>query len=221
MELDFKDEVQDKPDHENDDPPVIPREKLAIFDKIDDEEHYEIVEDDAKPDEVEWWSLFLGEAGAEGESALYEVSMDDWEDVMLTLTADSGAANHVLNSADIPGYTVMESEASKAGRGFVGPDGCRIPSEGEAELNLMGPQGGFRSTFQVAKVTRPLMSIARICDRGHKVIFEKSHATVVDLRGREVCQFARKGNLYMVDVTLKAPRPNNKAKAPGFARPAR
>ena len=133
------------------------------------------------------------------------VNEDEWEDILMTLTADSGAGNHVLSREDAPGYAVASSEGSRKGKGFVGVDGVRIPNEGQVELNLAGPQGRFKSTFQVAKVTRPLMSIARICDRGHRVIFEKSHASVLNEQGQEVCRFARRGNLYMIDVKLKAP----------------
>ena len=75
----------------------------------------------------------------------------------------------------------------------MGVSGTRIDNEGEAELNLAGPHGAFRSTFQVAKVNRPLMSIARICDRGHTVTFCKTHASVLDGKGREICRFVRKG----------------------------
>ena len=139
---------------------------------------------------------------------------DEWEDVVLTITADSGAGNHVLSREDIPGYAVGESAGSRAGRGFVGVSGDRIDNEGEAELNLAGPSGSFRSTFQVAKVNRPLMSIARICDKGHTVSFCKTHASVLDSRGQEICKFLRKGNLYMIDVTLKAP-----GRKAGFTRP--
>jgi len=133
------------------------------------------------------------------------VNEDEWEDILMTLTADSGAGNHVLSREDAPGYKVGPSEGSRRGKGFVGVDGVRIPNEGEVELNLAGPQGKFKSTFQVAKVTRPLMSIARICDRGHRVVFEKGHASVLNTKGEEICRFARKGNLYMIDVKLKAP----------------
>jgi hypothetical protein len=133
------------------------------------------------------------------------VNEDEWEDIMMTLTADSGAGNHVMSREDAPGYQVQPSEGSKRGKGFVGVDGVRIPNEGEVELNLAGPQGKFKSTFQVAKVTRPLMSIARICDRGHKVVFEKGHASVLNSQGQEICRFARRGNLYMIDVKLRAP----------------
>jgi hypothetical protein len=141
---------------------------------------------------------------------------DDWEDILLSLTADSGAGNHVLSREDIPGYRINESAGSKAGRGFVGVSGGRIDNEGESELNLLGPNGRFKSTFQIARVNRPLMSIARICDRGHTVLFCKTHASVLDAKQREVCRFARKGNLYMVDVTLKAP-----PRTPGFTRQGR
>ncbi len=139
------------------------------------------------------------------------INEDEWEDIMITVTADSGAGNHVCSREDAPGYSVQLSEGSKRGTGFVGVDGVRIANEGEMELNLAGPQGKFKSTFQVAKVTRPLMSIARICDRGHKVVFEKGHASVLNAQGQEICRFARRGNLYMIDVKLKAP-------GPGFAR---
>ena len=157
-------------------------------------------------------ALFFEEEDDDGE-ALCEIGDEDWEDIVLTLTADSGAGNHVLSREDIPGYQVTESAGSKAGRGFIGVSGGRIDNEGESELNLMGTHGKFKSTFQVAKVNRPLMSIARICDRGHTVLFTTTHASVLDARGREVCRFARKGNLYMVDVHLKAP-----PKKPSFTR---
>jgi len=151
----------------------------------------------------------VGDGSASAED-LY-INEDEWEDIMMTVTADSGAGNHVCSREDAPGYSVQPSEGSKRGTGFVGVDGVRIANEGEVELNLAGPQGKFKSTFQVAKVTRPLMSIARICDRGHRVVFEKSHASVLNAQGQEICRFARRGNLYMIDVKLKAP-------GPGFAR---
>jgi len=147
----------------------------------------------------------------DGSSEEAYINEDEWEDIMMTVTADSGAGNHVCSREDAPGYSVQPSEGSKRGTGFVGVDGVRIANEGEVELNLAGPQGKFKSTFQVAKVTRPLMSIARICDKGHRVVFEKGHASVLNGQGQEICRFARRGNLYMIDVKLKAP-------GPGFAR---
>ena len=164
-------------------------------------------------------SLFCGETEDEDYEPVC-IGEDEWEDIVLTVTADSGAGNHVLAPEDIPGYAISESAGSKAGRGFIGVSGDRIDNEGEAELNLAGAYGPFRSTFQVAKVNRPLMSIAKICDKGHTVLFCKTHASVMDGKGKEICRFARKGNLYMIDVTLKAPsrRTDGPSRRSGFTR---
>jgi len=75
--------------------------------------------------------------------------------------------------------------------------------------------GGTRllsSVFQIAKVTRPLMSVGRICDHGMKVAFDAQRAVVTDDKVSELCVFERKpGGLYIAKFRLKAP-------SPGFTR---
>ena len=71
----------------------------------------------------------------------------------------------------------------------------------------------LRSIFQIAKVTRPLMSVGKIRDNGMKVVFDDVSATVIDRKDDSVlCVFERKpGGLYTYKFRLKAP-------SPGFAR---
>ena len=128
---------------------------------------------------------------------------------------DDGDAAH-----DAPGYSLRESEGSRNGKGFIAANGDRIKNEGEVLLNLEAAngQGGvqaMRSTFQSARVSRPLMSVAQIRDHGYKCIFEKDRATVVDkdLKPKFICE--RRGGLYTAPTKLKAPPPP----AP-FQRPA-
>ena len=61
------------------------------------------------------------------------------------------------------------------------------------------------SVFQVAEITRPLMSVSRICDQDMVCIFEKTHARIVDKGGREVARFARDGGLYTCTMKLRQP----------------
>ena len=63
------------------------------------------------------------------------------------------------------------------------------------------------SVFQVADLTRPLMSVSQICVHGFKCIFEKEQATVVDkdMHPKFVCE--RRGGIYVTPMTLKAPMP--------------
>ena len=127
---------------------------------------------------------------------------------------DSGAGEHVANDKDAPGYMVVESRGSKVGQNFVGAGGHKMKNRGEMALALKTPEGrGISTTFQVSDVTRPLWSVARICDAGFDVIFSKDGARVVSQKGKVICKFARVGNLYKIKMDLKNPMHK------GFTRP--
>ena len=75
-------------------------------------------------------------------------------------------------------------------------NGERVENKGQVKLKMKSPgEGGFlmSSVFHVAEITRPLMSVSRICDQDMVCIFEKTHARIVDKEGREVARFARDG----------------------------
>ena len=66
----------------------------------------------------------------------------------------------------------------------------------------------LKSCFQIARVTRPLMSVGKICDSGMKVEFTDKTATVKAPDGTAVCVFTRKpGGLYICKMRLKQPFP--------------
>ena len=117
---------------------------------------------------------------------------------------DSGAGEHVADDTDAPGYSVAESKGSRAGQNFIAAGGHKMPNRGEMALKLRTPGGKeINTTFQVAKVTRPLWSVARICDAGFKVAFDTAGAEVVSKEGKVVCRFSRVGNLYKARLDLK------------------
>ena len=73
-------------------------------------------------------------------------------------------------------------------------------------MNLESDEGRVRSVFQVAEVTRPLMSVSKVCDQGMRCIFEETHALVVDKKtGKEVLKFERHGGLYVAQMRPKPP----------------
>ena len=57
----------------------------------------------------------------------------------------------------------------------------------------------------MAKVTRPLWSVGRICDEGFSVNFTKAEAVVMDKARKGICKFHRKGGLYVTELHLKNP----------------
>ena len=77
---------------------------------------------------------------------------------------------------------------------------------GEGVTALLG------TTFQVADLTRPLMSVSQVCEQGFQCVFESTHALIVNAAGETVCRFEKEGQLFVAKMKLKAPG--------SFARPS-
>ena len=140
------------------------------------------------------------------------MNIDEWRDVDVDVILDSGCCMHVLPGDCIPGYHVEASPGSKRGANFVVGNGEMVPNEGQAHLNLEASTGDggsqlVQSTFQVAELTKPLMSVSQICAKGHKCVFEGDHATVIADDCTTLCKFQRQNGLYVTTMKLKAPSP--------------
>ena len=61
------------------------------------------------------------------------------------------------------------------------------------------------TTFQVADLTRPLMSVSQVCEQGFRCVFESTHALIVNAAGETVCRFEKEGQLFVAKMKLKAP----------------
>ena len=113
---------------------------------------------------------------------------------------------HVCADTDAPGYEIRESAGSKRGQRFTVGDGGKLANQGEFDLNLEAGNASLKSPFQVAKATRPLMSVGKICDQGHTISFDAEKAIIRNAVGREVARFERRnGGLYTAKMVLKAP----------------
>jgi hypothetical protein len=134
------------------------------------------------------------------------VNTESWTDLEFEVALDSGAVVHVCAPGDIPGYMIGESAGSRRGQEFLMGDGGTIPNLGESQLNLADGGKDLQSTFQIAAVTRPLMSVGRICDQGHSITFDAVMAIVKSTDGSELCRFERQpGGLYVAKLKLRNP----------------
>ena len=87
-------------------------------------------------------------------------------------------------------------------------DGGTIPNLGQSQLNLSDETVGrdIESVFQIAAVTRPLMSVGKICDEGHSITFNATMAVVHGADGLELCRFVRNSSgLYVAKLKLRSP----------------
>ena len=73
-------------------------------------------------------------------------------------------------------------------------------------LELQSGDAAISSKFQVAKISKPLWSVAKICDAGYKVVFDAGKGTIYHKQsGNQVGVFERKGGLYVSDMKLRNP----------------
>ena len=112
-------------------------------------------------------------------------------------------------SANLQGAAEVRGSPSAMGR---------VCPTGQLNLNLQtqddaGRSVPVRSTFQVAEIKRPLMSVAKVCENGNTCVFTKDGAKVLDKDNKTVCKFEKKNGLYVCNMKLKPPKP--------FTRPAR
>ena len=148
-----------------------------------------------------------------GDSAV--LNNETWEDVEFEVALDSGSQDHVCDATDCLGYLTEISHGCSRGQCFVVGSGERLPMMGQRILNLQpmaDSTTNLSSRLQIAKVTRPLMSVGRICDNGLNVVFDNHQAIVQDADGSQARVFERKlGGLYICNFKLKS-------QTPGFTR---
>ena len=149
---------------------------------------------------------FWGVEAVEELNALPEEEEPEFIEVEMTL--DTGATVHACDRIDFPGCNVVESPGSKAGQQFQAAGGKLIPNEGQATIALLGLGGiEMAMTMQIAKITRPLLSVTKMTESGElSVVCKKDAALVMDAQGKTIATFNRKGGLYVSIMKYRNPR---------------
>ena len=174
---------------------------------------------DLEVQRAEFLSLLISDGDFDDEEV--HAAEEEPEYIVMEAAADSGAGDNVASKADAPGYKVRPSAASRRGGRFVGAGGHGMDNQGEMTLLMEAPNGTEKDTpvealFQVADVVRPLFSVSKICDRGNNTMtFDREKAVVRNPRGKILCVFKRKGNLYIAQMKVRNPRHSS------FARPGK
>ena len=98
------------------------------------------------------------------------MSLEDIVETDIFLTLDSGCCDHIVDMADAPGYAAVlhPSPGSQRNQQFVVGSGERVANRGQIKLRMKAKDEHglvMSSVFQVVEITRPLMSVSRICDQ--------------------------------------------------------
>ena len=116
---------------------------------------------------------------------------------------DSGAAESVCPRAMAPQFTVHDSIASRAGVYYTSANGGKIMNLGEQHVPVCLSNGARTiATFQVADVSRPLMSVSKLCEMGNRVIFGANGGMILNLQSGEATPFVKDEGVYTFEMWI-------------------
>ena len=142
---------------------------------------------------------------------------EEWQP--LSIIIDSGAAETVIPHTCVADHPVWETAASKSGVCYSSATNEPIPNLGEQKVPLVTQEGSLRiMTCQVAPVHRPLGSVRRMCQAGHKVIFDEAGSYIENKRTGEINWLREENGNYVLDVSVVPGSVWDSSRTGGFGR---
>ena len=143
-----------------------------------------------------------------------------WEPIKMYV--DSGAADTVAPVASMP--NIEPDTTNATAEGFTVADGTVIPNAGVKEgiISTQEWSGLKGIAFQVAPVHKTLLSVSRMVDRGHRVVFDSDWSYIEDIATGERTTLVRENGLYALRAWVRPRniRPEEKKPAhPGSSQP--
>ena len=102
-----------------------------------------------------------------------------------------------------PKFKLRRSEEQDAGVVYSAANGETMPNRGKKDLKVKTDEGQTRMLhMQVTDVNLALLSVARVCDAGHTVLFTEHGGVIRNKKTGEETTFNRENNVYRMRVQL-------------------
>ena len=122
------------------------------------------------------------------------------------MRAGSGAAESVCPLAMCQHIAVEDSPGSRTGQHYLAANGGRIANKGQQLLPVcLGNGARTEALFQVADVSRPLMSVSKVCDAGNRVLFGASGGVILNLSTGASTAFEMRDGVYVFPLWVPGP----------------
>ena len=145
-------------------------------------------------------------------STLAPLEQRPWEKVdphsgyrVVKAIVDSGASNSVASGDLAPEIETRPSEGSKRGQtyGSASKGAKPLQNEGEKTIPAFTKEGrGVSTTWQVVDVSKPLMSVHQICERGNVVVFAEHGGYIMNLHDGSQTHFGVEDNVYVLELMM-------------------
>ena len=130
------------------------------------------------------------------------VKASEWEEIEMAV--DSGASETVIGEDMLTSIETKEGPASKRGVQYEVANGVRIPNLGEKHIHGFTDEGMQRSLkAQVCDVNKALLSVHKLVQTGHRVVFDSQNSYIEDRDTKEKMWLQEKGGMYMLKLWVR------------------
>jgi hypothetical protein len=119
------------------------------------------------------------------------------------VTIDSGAEVSIWPASHVAWENVKPTKESEKGIGFVAANGARMENYG-------GPQVSFKKdgkvramNFEVTDCKKPLASVAKIVDKGNRVVFDQDESYIYNKKTGEKIPLQRERGTFVMVVDFE------------------
>ena len=110
---------------------------------------------------------------------------------------------NVISEEFAPQVKVRASQGSREGVRYVTANGGTMSNQGEKHIHVLITEGHkCMVNMQVTDVKKPLLSVSRICDARHDVVFQKEDGFIKHTGSGQITKFNREDNAYRLKVSV-------------------
>ena len=134
-------------------------------------------------------------------------AMTSDEPEVMTITLDSGASDNVLPSGWLPNIPIKPSPGSVKGQFWLAANGSKVYNEGSKTVHLRIVSGRRLTVeFQVAAVTKPLLSAGRVTQKGNLLTMGPEGGKITTARGDALVDLTHEKGVVVFRARLDNPK---------------
>jgi hypothetical protein len=119
------------------------------------------------------------------------------------VTVDSGAEASVWPASSVSWDNVYETEDSRKGIGFVAANGTRMENYGGMKVKFEKDGKRKAMDFQVTDCKKPLASVAKIIEKGNRVVFDEDDSYILNKATGEKIKLERERGTFVMVVEFE------------------
>ena len=135
-------------------------------------------------------------------ASLSAIKADGWEEVEMAV--ESGASETVVGEDMVVMANLRESEGSRRGVEYKVANGESIPNFGEKRFAAWTQEGVNRNIkAQVCSVQQGLLSVKRMVEGGHRVVFDPEGSYIEDVKAYERMSLKERNGMFFLSLWTK------------------